>query len=86
MPNWVDEQIARQRYNDILREERQQRVVEIVLAARRREARQRARFYSPILARLGRRLVAWGCRLETRYGPIVEPQIVANTRGNASGC
>ena len=86
MPNWIDEQVARERYHDIVREERHQRMVAVVLESRRRLSRRSARFYNPVLARIGRRLVAWGCGLETRYGAIVEPSIAANTRGNATGC
>jgi hypothetical protein len=86
MPNWIDEQVARERYHDIVREERQQRMVAVVLESRRRLSRRSARFYNPVLARFGRWLVAWGCSLETRYGAIVEPPIAANTRGNLTGC
>jgi hypothetical protein len=86
MNHWIDEQVARERYHDILREERQSRMVAVVLAGRRRVARHTARFYNPALASLGRRLVAWGCGLEARYGPIVEPQIVTSRSGNVTGC
>jgi hypothetical protein len=86
MPNWIDEQVARERYHDILHEERHERMVAVVLESRRRLRRSSTRFYNPVLARLGRRLVAWGCSLETRYGTIVEPSIATNTRGNATGC
>lgn len=87
MNSWIDEQIARERYTDMLYAERRRRMAEIVLAARRRRVeRLPDRFYSPALVRLGRRLVAWGCRLEARYGPIVETQIVTRTGGNISSC
>lgn len=84
MNYWIDEQIARERHLDMLDEERRRRVAAIVAVARRRVARQNARFYNPVLARLGRWLVAWGCSLETRYGPIAEPQIVTSTGGSTT--
>jgi hypothetical protein len=84
MNYWMDEQIARERYIDMVHEERQHRIIALVVAARRRVARQQARFYSPVLAGFGRRLVAWGCGLEARYGAICEPQIATNTGGNAA--
>jgi hypothetical protein len=86
MNQWIDEQVARQRYDDILREERQLRIVEIVVAARKRAIKRSEHFYNPVMAQLGRRLVAWGCRLEARYGSSVETTIVTNTGGNMSGC
>jgi hypothetical protein len=86
MNYWLDEQIARQRYADIVYEERQRRLVALVMAARRRMARRSARFYSPALVRLGRWLVAWGCGLEARYGAVVEVKAVTNTGGGAAGC
>lgn len=75
MPNWIDEQIARQRYYDILVAEQQRQVAAAALA----ESRRPARFYSPVLLRLGRRMLAWGSSLEARYGPVVEPQIVTDS-------
>ena len=87
MHSWIDEQIARERYTDILHAERRRRMAEIVLAARRQRVERRPdRFYSPALVRLGRWLVAWGCRLEARYGPIVETHVITRTGGNISSC
>jgi hypothetical protein len=93
MNHWINEQIARERYIDMVHEERQRHLVALVVAARRRAARSRlgasrrnARFYGLLLARLGRRMAAWGCGLEARYGPIVEPQIAVNTGGNITNC
>ena len=87
MNSWIDEQIARVRYTDMLNHQRRRRMAEIVLSARRRRVeRLPERFYSPALVRLGRWLVAWGCRLEARYGPIAETHVVTRTGGNISGC
>jgi hypothetical protein len=72
MPNWVDEQIARQRYADLVREEQLHRIVISTLALQSRPPR----FYDPLLAGLGHRLVVWGGRLEARYHAMIEPGVV----------
>jgi len=74
MPNWVDEQIARQRFDDLVREEQLHRLAVLASALQSRPPR----FYGPLLASLGRRLVVWGGRLEARYSAMVEPPIVCN--------
>jgi hypothetical protein len=38
----------------------------------RRESKQEAAFHQLLLARLGERLVGWGCRLQARYGTLAE--------------
>jgi hypothetical protein len=82
MPNWLDEQIQRQRFADMSRIAEGDR-----LAAAMKPARpQHIRFYRPLLASLGRWLVAWGIGLQARYGPIAEAQVATNRRGNISGC
>ena len=83
MPNWVDEQIARQRFEDLVREEQLHR---LAIAALALQPSRRPRFYGPLLAGLGRRLVLWGGRLEARYSAMVEPAIVARNGEPISGC
>ena len=65
MLNW-NELMVKQKHTDLLREAERQRLVRAALAGRR----QHARFYAPMLARLGVWLVAWGWRLRARYGSI----------------
>ena len=72
MPTWVDEQNARQRYADIVCAEQHRLAIKQLEAA----LPQPPRFYGPLLAGLGRRLVVWGFRLEERYSAIVDPSIV----------
>ena len=72
MPNWVDEQFMRQRFDDLVREEQLYRLN----AAASAMQPPRPRFYGRVLAALGRRLVIWGGRLEARYSAMIEPPIV----------
>ena len=65
MLNW-NEFTVKQKHNELLREADRLRLVRAALAGRR----QHARFYAPVLARLGVWLVAWGWRLRVRYGSI----------------
>jgi hypothetical protein len=64
MPNWIDEQIQRQRFNDMLRTARHDQLASEAQAARS----QQSYFYHPILAGVGRWLEFWGYRLQARYG------------------
>ncbi|HEU5103243.1 MAG TPA: hypothetical protein VFU22_29685 [Roseiflexaceae bacterium] len=64
MPNWIDEQIQRQRFNDMLRTARHDQLASDAVATHS----QRAHFYHPLLAGVGRWLEIWGYRLRTRYG------------------
>jgi hypothetical protein len=82
MPSWIDEQIVEQHRQDALRRAERQRIVIQVQAARP----GLPRFYALPLARLGERLVAWGYRLQLRYGAISEPPVVVRTGRNTSGC
>ena len=77
MPSWVDEQIARQRYQDLVREEQLRQLASLVLVERARAPR----FYGPLLVGLGRRMMLWGCQLESRYSAIA-----TNTGRPISGC
>jgi hypothetical protein len=80
MPNWIDEQAQRQRFDDMIGAARRDHMANIALAARV----QRTRFYSPILAQLGRWLESWGYRLQTRYGS--KATIATETPGSSSRC
>jgi hypothetical protein len=59
----------RERYRDLLRQAEQHRLVQLARA----EHGPRNRFYYRALAWLGHRLIAWGARLQRRYG---EPQAI----------
>ncbi len=68
MPNWVyHERVAEA---DAHREEllRQAREARLVRMARQRPSRDR-RLYRMLLAAFGARLIAWGERLNRRFGP-----------------
>jgi hypothetical protein len=65
---WKDVLAQERRYKDLLRETEKERLVQQVLAGRERSDR----FYCQVLTWLGRRLVAWGCYLQERYGAVVE--------------
>jgi hypothetical protein len=82
MPNWIDEQIQKQRFEDMLRTAQRDRQANLALAVRL----QRMRFYSPILARLGRWLEVYGYRLQARYGAVSEVAIATDSRGTISRC
>jgi hypothetical protein len=62
--SWKDVLVQRERYQDLLREAERHRLVRQVLAGRQR--RQRA--YCRAINWLGRRMVAWGQRLQEHYG------------------
>lgn len=55
-------------YKDLLREAERERLCRQV-AGRKEEG---TRFYCRMLIWLGRRLVAWGWRLQERYGAVTE--------------
>ena len=82
MPNWIDEQVQKQRFEDMARTAQRDRLARLSPAARR----QRTRFYSPILVQLGRHLEAYGYRLQARYSPAPEVAIAADSRGTTSQC
>jgi hypothetical protein len=64
MPNWIDEQVQRQRFNDMVRTARRDQLASVAQTTRS----QRSNFYHPILVEMGRWLEFWGYRLQTRYG------------------
>ena len=80
MPNWIDEQIQRQRFNDMLRTARHDHMANVALVTSSRQTH----FYGPLLAQLGCWLEVWGYRLQTRYGAIPEVAIATKSRGNTS--
>ncbi len=64
MFSWTDVQAQQERYKDIRREAERYRLVQQVLAGRERGNH----FHYRALTWLGRRLIAWGRRLQERYG------------------
>ena len=64
MVNWLDFLVQQERYKDLLREAEEYRLIRKALAGRPR----RTRLHCQALVWLGRRLVAWGWRLQERYG------------------
>jgi hypothetical protein len=66
---WNDYWYQQERYNDLLRAAEQERCVQAALAARTRPAV----VYNPLLAWLGKQLIAWGWRLRARYGALEHP-------------
>jgi hypothetical protein len=80
MANWIDEQVAKQRFADMVRTVERDSQANAMLAVRR----ARTRFYNPLLARLGRRLVMWGYGLQLRYGPLSDTPISSKARSSAT--
>jgi hypothetical protein len=80
MANWIDEQVAKQRFADMVRTAERDHRASALLAARRAPKR----FYNPLLARLGRRLVMWGYGLQLRYGQLADAPIAPKPRGSAT--
>jgi len=64
MLSWSDILAQKQRHEDMRREADEYRFIQQVLAGRPR----RHRFYCRAMDWLGRRMVAWGQRLQERYG------------------
>jgi hypothetical protein len=82
MPNWIDEQVQKQRFEDMARMAQHDHLVNLALTV----SLKRMRFYSPILAQLGRWLEMCGYRLQTRYGAVPDVAIVTDSRGTTSRC
>ena len=82
MPNWIDEQIQKQRFEDMARTAQRDRLANLAQAAHLK----RTRFYSPMLASLGRRLEIYGYRLQARYGAAPEVAIATDSRGQTARC
>lgn len=64
MLRWTEFLALQERYEDLRREAERDQLVRQILA----EPERRDRFYDRALARLGGRLVTWGCRLQERCG------------------
>ncbi len=60
---WVDVMVHQERRRDLLREAKQERLTQHVLAGHN----GRVHFYCQALTWLGRRLVTWGWHLQERY-------------------
>jgi len=82
MPNWIDEQVQKQRFEDMARTAQHDRLVSLALTV----GLKRMRFYSPLLARLGCWLEVCGYRLQMRYGAAPEVAIATDSRGTTSRC
>jgi hypothetical protein len=82
MPNWIDEQVQKQRFEDMARTAQRDRLANQALAVHL----QQLRFYGPILARLGRWLEAYGYRLQARYGATTEVAIATDSHANTVRC
>ncbi len=82
MLNWIDEQIQKQRFEDMARTAQRDRLANLALSVRLK----RMHFYSPLLARLGCWLEVYGYRLQTRYGAAPEVAIATDSRANTSRC
>jgi len=80
MPNWIDEQVQKQRFEDMARMAQHDRLVNLALTV----SLKRIRFYSPILAQLGLWLEIYGHRLQMRYGATPDVAIITNSRGTTS--
>jgi hypothetical protein len=65
MFSWNDVLAQQERYVDLRREAERERLVRHALNG----SEKRTRSYRHVLAWLGQRLVAWGWRLQARYGP-----------------
>lgn len=66
MMSWRDYWIARERYEDLLRHAQHERLIRHIIRSRR----TKPGILDRALAWLGRRLVAWGIRLQARYRPV----------------
>ena len=67
MFKWYNVLVHQERYKDLLREAEHCRLVRLALAGQERHDH----FYCRALIWSGRRLVAWGVRLQARHGAVV---------------
>ena len=82
MPNWIDEQVQKQRFEDMVRTAQRDRLARRTLILHV----QRVRFYRSLLVRVGRWLEVSGYRLQARYGTVSEVAIATDSRGTSSSC
>jgi hypothetical protein len=80
MFNWIDEQVAKERRRDMLREADREQLA----ASASARYTPHTRLYDPALAWFGGWLIAWGSRLQQRYGAIREPHVVSETGNRIS--
>ena len=64
MANWIDIVVAQEQHKDRLREAERERLVHEA----RKGRRKRTRVVGPLLVWLGKRLIAWGWRLQAPLG------------------
>ena len=64
MNSWIDYIVKQEQHRDLLRAAEQERLVRAALAGRPK----RTRVFGPPLVWLGKRLIAWGRRLQARPG------------------
>jgi hypothetical protein len=83
MPNWIDEQVQKQRFEDMVRTAQHDQLANLAATTVRLA---RMRFYSPLLAQLGRWLEAFGYRLQMRYSVAPEVAVIADSPGTSSRC
>jgi hypothetical protein len=67
-PDWVTIRDAQLHQEEILQWVEQQRLVDEAIAHQRRTAPNR--FYAPLLAFAGQKMVAWGTTLQAKYSRI----------------
>ena len=77
MANWIDFAFKQEQHKDLLREAERERLVRAARAGRRR----RTRVVGPLLVWLGNLLIAWGERLQARFGPLEANGATAFDRG-----
>ena len=82
MPNWIDEQVQKQRFEDMVRTAQHDQLANLAATV----GLARMRFYRPLLAQLGRWLEAYGYRLQMRYSAAPEVAVIADSRGTSSRC
>jgi hypothetical protein len=82
MSSWIDEAIREEMRKDMLRAAEREQLAARALAARSRPDR----FYSPALARLGRRLEVWGRGLQLRYGTLADAGVGVSVGDRATRC
>jgi len=82
MPNWIDEQVQKQRFEDMVRTAQHDHMANLATTV----GLARVRFYNPLLAQLGRWLEAYGYRLQERYSAAPEVVVIADSCGTTSRC
>jgi hypothetical protein len=81
MSSWLIDRVKEEQILDLRREAEQRRLRKALAAPP-----AQARFYTKPLVGFGRRMVAWGYRLQSRYGALAEVPIAPSRGGSASRC